>query len=151
MRNSQRYRAFQLILQGRINGKRGPERQRTSWLANLRTWFNTTTVGLFRAAANKIKIAMMVANVRKEQALQEDLGRYHINTIIRQTVCLRYFYYYNYNCFIIILTHFFNSRTVQIVLCEDLPFWFISDTMLQLTFSYYFKSILNRWVKKSLV
>lgn len=64
MRNDQRYGLLQLILQGRVKGKRGPGRRRISWLKNLRTWFNTTTIGLFRAATNKVKIAMMIANIR---------------------------------------------------------------------------------------
>ncbi|CAG9839630.1 unnamed protein product [Diabrotica balteata] len=55
---------LQAILQGKIFGKRGPGRRRTSWLKNLRIWFNTTSVQLFRAAADKIKITMMIANIR---------------------------------------------------------------------------------------
>jgi hypothetical protein len=64
MRNEQRYGLLQLILQGKICGSRGPGRRRISWLKNLRTWFNGTTGELFRAAASKVKIAMMIANIR---------------------------------------------------------------------------------------
>lgn len=64
MRNSQRYELLQLILQGKVEGRRRPGRRRISWLKNLRTWFNTTTVGLFRAAVDKVRIAMMIANIR---------------------------------------------------------------------------------------
>lgn len=66
MRNEQRYNLLQLILQGKIFGKRGPGRRRISWLQNLRKWFSLTTTGLFKAAVNKIRIAMLVANIRNE-------------------------------------------------------------------------------------
>ncbi|CAG9837495.1 unnamed protein product [Diabrotica balteata] len=42
-------------------------RRRHSWLQNLRKWFGLTSVELFRVAANKIKIAMLIANVRNGQ------------------------------------------------------------------------------------
>lgn len=64
MRNEKRFSLLQNILQGKIPSKRGPGRRRNSWLKNLRTWFSTTTTGLFRAAANKIIIARMIANIR---------------------------------------------------------------------------------------
>uniref|UniRef100_A0A8D8RKM6 Uncharacterized protein n=1 Tax=Cacopsylla melanoneura TaxID=428564 RepID=A0A8D8RKM6_9HEMI len=63
MRNESRYTLLQAILQGKIFGKRGPGR-RTPWLKNLRTWYNKTTPQLFRIAADKIKIAMMIAHIR---------------------------------------------------------------------------------------
>lgn len=66
MRNEQRYNLLQLILQGKIFGKRGPGRRRISWLQNLRKWFSLTTTGLFKAAVKKIRIAMLVANIRNE-------------------------------------------------------------------------------------
>lgn len=66
MRNEHRYSLLQLILQGKVLGRRGPGRRRISWLHNLRKWFSLTTAGLFRAAANKIRIAMLVANIRNE-------------------------------------------------------------------------------------
>lgn len=64
MRNNERYNLLQQILQGKINSKRGPGRRRISWLANLRSWFNMSSAGLFRAATNKIRIDMMIANIR---------------------------------------------------------------------------------------
>lgn len=56
MRNDQRYELLQLILEGNIDGGREPGKRKTSQLKNLQLWFNTTTVGLFRAAADKIPI-----------------------------------------------------------------------------------------------
>lgn len=64
MRNENRYGLLQLILQGKVYGRRGPGRRRISWLQNLRTWFNMTTTELFRSAVNKVRIAMMIANIR---------------------------------------------------------------------------------------
>ncbi|XP_045448929.1 uncharacterized protein LOC123657427 [Melitaea cinxia] len=63
-----RYRILQLVIEGKIEGKRRPGRRKISWLKNLREWFNLSTRSLFRAAASKIKIAMMVANLRREEA-----------------------------------------------------------------------------------
>lgn len=66
MRNESRYQLLQCILQGKVDGKRGPGRRRISWLKNLRTWFNKTTTELFRLAVNKVMIARMVSNIRSE-------------------------------------------------------------------------------------
>lgn len=64
MRNK-KYELLQLIIQGKINGKRGPGRRRDSWLKNLRVWFGKTSADLFREAVSKIKIALLIANLRK--------------------------------------------------------------------------------------
>uniref|UniRef100_A0A2A4JBK9 Reverse transcriptase domain-containing protein n=1 Tax=Heliothis virescens TaxID=7102 RepID=A0A2A4JBK9_HELVI len=63
MRND-KYILLQLIMQGKIQGRRTPGRRRTSWLKNLRTWFNLSTRSLFRAAVSKVKIALMIADLR---------------------------------------------------------------------------------------
>lgn len=67
MRN-QKYELLQLIIEGKINNKRGPGRRRNSWLKNLRQWTNMTSIELFRTAANKIKWANVIANVLKDKA-----------------------------------------------------------------------------------
>lgn len=64
MRNEQRYGVLQRILQGKVLGKRGPGRRRISWLKNLRSWFSMTTTDLFRTAVNKVRIAILIANIR---------------------------------------------------------------------------------------
>uniref|UniRef100_A0A8D8VL77 Craniofacial development protein 2 n=2 Tax=Cacopsylla melanoneura TaxID=428564 RepID=A0A8D8VL77_9HEMI len=64
IRNETKYELLKSILQGKVFGKRGVGRRRISWLKNLRTWFDTTTTGLFKAATNKIIIARMIANIR---------------------------------------------------------------------------------------
>ena len=63
MRN-EKYRLLHLIIQGKIEGRRAQGRRRTSWLKNLRQWFGRSTKSLFRAAASKLKIAMMIADLR---------------------------------------------------------------------------------------
>lgn len=60
-----RYAMLQLIMQGKILGKRSIGRRRISWLRNLREWYGCTSSELFRAAASKIRIAMMIANLRR--------------------------------------------------------------------------------------
>lgn len=59
----EKYRILQNIMQGKIQGRRCPGRRRTSWLKNLREWYGVNSTSLFRAAANKIKIIMMIADV----------------------------------------------------------------------------------------
>lgn len=64
MRHPKIYNILDLIIQGKIQGKRGSGRRRISWLKNLRQWFGESTTSLFRAAVNKIMIANMIANIR---------------------------------------------------------------------------------------
>ncbi|KAL1446308.1 hypothetical protein WDU94_012325 [Cyamophila willieti] len=64
MRNESKYSLLQLIMQGKIDGRRGPGRRRISWLHNLRKWTGKTSAELFRIAVNKVKLAMLVANIR---------------------------------------------------------------------------------------
>ncbi|CAG9835438.1 unnamed protein product [Diabrotica balteata] len=59
-----KYRVLQLIVQGKIDSRRGPGRRRHSWLQNLRQWFGLSSAELFRSAVNKVRIAMLIANVR---------------------------------------------------------------------------------------
>lgn len=60
----QKYQLLQVIMQGKIQGKRSVGRRRMSWLRNLREWCNCNSTQLFRAAVSKVKIAMMVAKLR---------------------------------------------------------------------------------------
>lgn len=60
----QRYEMLRLIMQGKKKGRRSIGRRRISWLRNLRDWFNWSSIELFRVAANKVRIAMMIPNLR---------------------------------------------------------------------------------------
>jgi len=51
----QRYEILQLIIQGKIVGRRSVGRRRMSWLRNLREWFGVTFSNLFKAAVSKVK------------------------------------------------------------------------------------------------
>ncbi|MDK1801117.1 hypothetical protein LRR74_28510, partial [Klebsiella pneumoniae] len=61
----ERYTLLQTIIQGKIQGKRSIGRRRISWLNNLRQWYNSSSVELFRSATSRVKIAMMIANLLK--------------------------------------------------------------------------------------
>ncbi|XP_039276046.1 uncharacterized protein LOC111043960 [Nilaparvata lugens] len=69
-----KYMILHLIIQGKIVGKRSVGRRRMSWLRNLREAFNCTTNDLFRAAVNKVKIAMMIANLRNGDGIGINIG-----------------------------------------------------------------------------
>lgn len=60
-----KYRLLQNIMQGKIAGRRAPGRRKTSWMKNLRDWFDMSSSKLFRLAFDKIRIAKMVTNVLK--------------------------------------------------------------------------------------
>ncbi|CAG9832062.1 unnamed protein product [Diabrotica balteata] len=62
-----KYRVLQLIVQGKIDSRRGSGRRRHSWLQNLRQWFGLSSAELLRSAVNKVRIAMLIAKVRNEQ------------------------------------------------------------------------------------
>lgn len=59
-----KYEILQLIMQGKIIGRRSVGRRRISWLRNLREWFGLSSVQLFRTAISKVKIAMLISNLR---------------------------------------------------------------------------------------
>ena len=60
-----KYRLLQLVMEGKIEGKRRPGRRKTSWLKNLRDWYDFSSISLFRSAASKVRIAMMIADLRR--------------------------------------------------------------------------------------
>ena len=63
MRHHEKYELLHLIMEGKINSRRGPGTRRTSWLKNLRQWYGKSSVELFRAAVNKTMIVNMIANL----------------------------------------------------------------------------------------
>jgi len=52
----EKYRLLQLVVQNRVDSRRGPGRRRHSWLHNLRQWFGSANP--FRSAVQKIRIAI---------------------------------------------------------------------------------------------
>ncbi|CAG9836759.1 unnamed protein product [Diabrotica balteata] len=59
-----KYALLQLIIQGKIRGKRNVGRRKLSWIKNLREWFECCSAELFKAAVNRVRIAMMISNLR---------------------------------------------------------------------------------------
>lgn len=59
-----RYCILQLILKGKIEGRRGVGRKQMSWLRNIRDWTEIRSAGqLFHMAKDREAFAMMIANV----------------------------------------------------------------------------------------
>lgn len=58
------YEQLQLILEGKIDGRRGLGRKKKSWLRNIRDWTNTNGNDLIHVAQNRDEFAVMVANLK---------------------------------------------------------------------------------------
>lgn len=61
-RNS-KYQFLQLIMEGKIEGRRGIGRKKFSWLKNIRDWTNLDAHALFRIAQDRSEYARIVANI----------------------------------------------------------------------------------------
>lgn len=60
----QRYELLQLIMEGKIEGRRGLGRKKFSWLRNLRDWFHIRdAASLIRLAQNREDYQVMIANL----------------------------------------------------------------------------------------
>lgn len=60
-----RYKILQLIMKGKIEGRRGIGRKQMSWLKNIRDWTGIRSAEqLFRIAENREQLANVIANVR---------------------------------------------------------------------------------------
>jgi len=63
MRNN-KYELLQLIVQGKIEGKRGVGRKQLSWARNIRNWTNISSIGeLIHLASNKEQFSNIVASL----------------------------------------------------------------------------------------
>lgn len=61
----ERYQLLQLIMMGKVAGKRRAGRRKKSWLHNIREWTNIASVEqLFRLAKDRIKFAELTANLQ---------------------------------------------------------------------------------------
>jgi len=63
MRND-KYQLLQLILEGKIAGKRRPGRRTTSWLKNISQWTNTSTEKLLHSALDRNAFRKLVTNIQ---------------------------------------------------------------------------------------
>jgi len=64
----ERYKLLQIIIEGKVEGRRSVGRRQNSWLRDLRRWFDRSSTEIFRAAASKVIIAIWIADLRKETA-----------------------------------------------------------------------------------
>lgn len=61
----ERYRILQLIMMGKVEGRRGVGRKQASWLRDIREWTGIRSAEeLFRLAQNRERLAQVIANVR---------------------------------------------------------------------------------------
>lgn len=58
-----KYQFLKLIMEGKIEGRRGIGRKKYSWLKNIRDWTNLDAHALFRAAQDRNEYARIVANI----------------------------------------------------------------------------------------
>uniref|UniRef100_A0A8D9BDT9 Uncharacterized protein n=1 Tax=Cacopsylla melanoneura TaxID=428564 RepID=A0A8D9BDT9_9HEMI len=59
-----KYKMLNLILEGRIEGRRSRGRRRKSWRSNLREWFECDDQELMRIARDKNEIAIVISNLQ---------------------------------------------------------------------------------------
>lgn len=60
---SRRYEFLKLIMEGKIEGRRGPGRRQGSWLKNVRDWTGLNSQSLLRIAQDRERFAEIVANL----------------------------------------------------------------------------------------
>lgn len=60
------YEQIQLILEGKIDGKRGIGRKKKSWLRNIRDWTHTSGNDLIHRAKDRENYAILIANLNRE-------------------------------------------------------------------------------------
>lgn len=61
---NKKYTLIQLIIKGKIEGKRGPGRRQITWLRNIRQWTNMDLQTLIRTAEDRESFANVIANLR---------------------------------------------------------------------------------------
>ena len=59
----ERYEFLRLIMEGKIEGRRGPGRRQCSWLKNVRDWTGLDSQSLLRVAQDRERFAGVVANL----------------------------------------------------------------------------------------
>lgn len=63
-----KYEILRLIIEGKIKGKRSIGRRQNSWLKDMRRWFGCSSNHIFRTAVSRVRLAIWIANLRKETA-----------------------------------------------------------------------------------
>lgn len=62
-----KYRPLQIIMQGKVEGKRPIGRKNLSWLRNIRTWCGLNVEELFRIATNREDFRMLVDGLLRSE------------------------------------------------------------------------------------
>lgn len=60
---NEKYKIPKLIIQGKVEGRRGRRRPRITWIQNMREWTNLITVDLFWITQNNEDWNIMKTNV----------------------------------------------------------------------------------------
>ena len=62
---NERYHLIQLIMEGKIEGRRGIGRKKMSWLRNIKQWTNIRNTGeLIHSIGDRVKWSEMIANIQ---------------------------------------------------------------------------------------
>lgn len=67
---------MRLVIQVKVEGRKWPGSRRTFWLMNLKQWSGKRAIQLFRTAVDRVKWAMIIANVLKGWARLRRRRRY---------------------------------------------------------------------------
>ncbi|CAH2242185.1 jg22897 [Pararge aegeria aegeria] len=61
----ERYALLQLIMMGKVAGRRGVGRRKKSWLRNIREWTGIASAELFRLAKNRQEFTKLTAKSKR--------------------------------------------------------------------------------------
>lgn len=67
-----KYRPLDIVMEGKIEGRRKLRQRKTLWLKNLQDWFGMDSVTPFCSAVSKVRIALMIADLRRRVTFKEE-------------------------------------------------------------------------------
>lgn len=67
-----KYSLLQVIMQGRIDGKKTIGRKKKSWLRNIRDWTNLSAEQIFHVARDREAFKEVIANLRYRKTAYEE-------------------------------------------------------------------------------
>lgn len=79
MRND-KYGLLHNIIQRKVEGRRGPDHRRTSWLKNWRQWQGESTTSLFRKVVDKVQVMRLVMRRTGESKKKKNESQNNIDT-----------------------------------------------------------------------
>lgn len=78
----ERYEMLRLIMQRNMKGRRTIRRRRISWFTNLEDWFNCSSKKLFRLIGIKLRISLVIYNLKRKMALNEIIQAIYTKAVI---------------------------------------------------------------------